>query len=543
MSGHLRGLARGQLELALADVGLAGGEGDGHHHHPEVDDHPAVGPAHQPPPAVAAHGRGQASQGRAGGQPAQPEGQQRGPAPGPGRHRGDDGPSPDPGRGQQPPAQRLGPGGPAPGQHRPHRHQEQQGQSHRPGHAVEVGVAHRDGAAVHGLDDQREHGAQQHDEGEHGEGHVVGQESGLAGQGRVDAPLRAELVAPPGDEPQRRHHHHGEEAGQGRADGRLGEGVHGVEHPRTGDEGAEDGEREGGHHQRQVPHPQQASALLRGGRVQVGGAGEPGQEGGVLHRVPGPVAAPAQSLVAPPGPEHDAQRQETPGHQGPAAGGGQPVLAQAAGGQGGDGEGEGHGEPHVAEVQHRRVEGHEDVVLEQGVGAGAVVAGGRVEADEGRGRAGHEGEEEGGHGEQHQQGPAHGRVGASAAEPQRHRGGESAQHQGPQQDRSLQGPPQGGEVEDGGGGRGAVVGHVLHREVAGDESPFHDGEGGDGGQDHGRHQPAGGSEPVGGDPGQAEGGDQHPGGGGGQADDHGGAAEGDVAQVAAPCSASSTRSS
>ena len=45
----------------------------------------------------------------------------------------------------------------------------------------------------------------------------------------------------------------------------------------------------------------------------------------------------------------------------------EPALADAAGDQRGDGERERHGEADEAEVQDRRVEQHEDVVLQQRV--------------------------------------------------------------------------------------------------------------------------------------------------------------------------------
>ena len=73
----------------------------------------------------------------------------------------------------------------------------------------------------------------------------------------------------------------------------------------------------------------------------------------------------------------------------------QPALADPAGDQGGDGEGERHREPDVAEVEDRRVEQHEDVVLQQRVGTGPVDAGrdarrgervGRPEAEQGEER-------------------------------------------------------------------------------------------------------------------------------------------------------------
>ena len=61
-----------------------------------------------------------------------------------------------------------------------------------------------------------------------------------------------------------------------------------------------------------------------------------------------------------------------------------------AGDQRGDGERERHGEADVAEVEHRRVERHQQVVLQQRVGAGAVGRDRRRDLLEGVGRAEHE---------------------------------------------------------------------------------------------------------------------------------------------------------
>ena len=119
-----------------------------------------------------------------------------------------------------------------------------------------------------------------------------------------------------------------------------------------------------------------------------------GQEGRVLDRVPRPVAAPAEDLVAPPGAEDDADGEEAPGEQGPAPGLDQPALADPAGDEAAHGEGEGDGEADEAEVEQRRVEGHQDVVLQQRVGPGPSVGMAPVDGAERVGRAEHQPEEE-----------------------------------------------------------------------------------------------------------------------------------------------------
>ena len=78
---------------------------------------------------------------------------------------------------------------------------------------------------------------------------------------------------------------------------------------------------------------------------------QPRKEGGVLHRVPRPVAAPAEHLVAPPRPEDHADGQEAPGEEGPAPGLDEPALADPAGDKAGAGEGEGNGEADQPQVE------------------------------------------------------------------------------------------------------------------------------------------------------------------------------------------------
>ena len=208
--------------------------------------------------------------------------------------------------------------------------------------------------------------------------------------------------------------------------------------------------------------------------MQVGRAGQPREERGVLHRVPRPVAAPPQDLVRPPGAQQDPHRQAAPGHERPAAGLQQPALPHATRGQRRHRQGERHGEAHIAQVEHRRVERHEDVVLEQWVGARAVVAGPRLEAGERVGRTGQQEEEEGAHHEQHQQCPAHDGIVQPVSEPPYHQHHVAHQDQDPQQDRPLERRPEGGHVEQGRGAVAAVFGHERNGEVAGDERSLHD---------------------------------------------------------------------
>src|SRR3712207_2663200 len=98
-----------------------------------------------------------------------------------------------------------------------------------------------------------------------------------------------------------------------------GEGVNGSEHARADQEGAEEGEREGEDGEKDGPHLQGVALLHDHGGMEQRRAGEPGHEGGVLDRVPEPPAAPAELVIGPVGAHGDAEREKTPGRQGPGA--------------------------------------------------------------------------------------------------------------------------------------------------------------------------------------------------------------------------------
>ncbi|CAB4323602.1 unannotated protein [freshwater metagenome] len=260
--------------------------------------------------------------------------------------------------------------------------------------------------------------------------------------------------------------------------------MHRLEHTGPGDECSENGERERGAQQRDVPDAQHAASFLHEHRMQICGTGEPGHEGSVLDGVPGPVTTPTQNLVTPPCAEDDADSEESPCDEGPATGGKQPALSHPTSDKCSDGEGERHGETHIAEIQHRRMERHERMVLQQWVGTRAVESGWRREVAERIGRTSHQVEEEE-RDEQHgEQGPADEWIGQSTAELDHHRHEITAEDHRPQDDRPLKRTPECGEVVEGRGLRGPVVGDELHGEVTGNQRSFHGDEGQDTTEQH-----------------------------------------------------------
>src|SRR5436305_15264201 len=85
------------------------------------------------------------------------------------------------------------------------------------------------------------------------------------------------------------------------------------------------------------------------------GGGEPGQERGVLYRVPGPVPSPAEHLVGPPAAEHDRASEEDPGDEQEVAQRPDEVVSQAPDEEGGAGETAGDRHAHEARVEERGV--------------------------------------------------------------------------------------------------------------------------------------------------------------------------------------------
>ncbi len=114
-------------------------------------------------------------------------------------------------------------------------------------------------------------------------------------------------------------------------DRRLREGVHAGHDAGPGEERADQGEHERCDDEGARPDAQAAASLGDHRRVDEGGGRQPRQQGRVLDRIPRPVAAPAEHLVAPPCPGHDAERQEGPRDERPAPHDAQPLLVEPAG--------------------------------------------------------------------------------------------------------------------------------------------------------------------------------------------------------------------
>ncbi len=276
----------------------------------------------------------------------------------------------------------------------------------------------------------------------------------------------------PEEQPDRQDEDRREVTEQQRPDRRLRERVHAVHDAAPREEGTQDREREGRDHERDVPGPQEPSLLLDHHGVQIGGRREPRHDRRVLDGIPCPVAAPAEHRVAPPRAGHDADAEERPRHEREVPRRHEPAVPALTEDERRDRVGEGDRGEHVTEVQKRRVQGHERVVLQQRIGTVAVV-GRERQADEGvGGRGRHEQQEEAQHREEHgeRRRPETRQDGRAA---DRHEGRRAREDRRPEEDRPFErGPETGERVQERGLAR-VVLRDVEDREVVGREREHH----------------------------------------------------------------------
>ncbi len=151
--------------------------------------------------------------------------------------------------------------------------------------------------------------------------------------------------------------------------------------------------------------------------------------------------------------------------------------------------GEGDGQAHVSEVEHRGVDGHEDVVLEERIGTrpvhrcldrgqrprtrcSATRFDGADTDFERVGHCEHQAEEEDGHPAHHRKRRGTKRVGRLPIAAY-YRPCERGEDQAPEDDRALESGPCRGDVERERCSRRVVVGHVRQGEVVGEQCQLH----------------------------------------------------------------------
>ncbi len=224
-------------------------------------------------------------------------------------------------------AQRRAP----PRDERPDAHQEQQRQPEDVQEEVVVRLRHRPRLTAHRLREHRLHDAPEDRQAQRDEQQVVVEERRLARDERLELRLRpqqrqapdrsaptektTQITMKPRNQPPMR---------------ALRERVDRVDDAGARQERAEEREAERERDEHHVPDLQHPALLLDHHRVQERGRGEPRHQRGVLDRIPGVVAAPADLDVRPVRAEQLADAEERPGDERPAARGDDPALVGAA---------------------------------------------------------------------------------------------------------------------------------------------------------------------------------------------------------------------
>ena len=239
-----------------------------------------------------------------------------------------------------------------------------------------------------------------------------------------------------------------------------------VRMPERTQEGADHRHRERDHRQHHRPGAQAVARRQHRHRMEQRGRRQPRHQRRVLDRIPEPPAAPAQLVIGPIAAGGDPQRQEHPGTQYPRphrAGEGRADVARQ---QRADREGECDGEPDIAGVKRRRVEG-EAGVLQQRVEAVAV---GRHGKQAGKGVRAEQ--QKGVEAERDRRLRAQGRDQRAGVEPpfqQCHRAAGDAEDGDPEQHRPFMIPPRARNLVQERLGGMAVFGDQLDAHVAGPE--------------------------------------------------------------------------
>ena len=140
--------------------------------------------------------------------------------------------------------------------------------------------------------------------------------------------------------------------------------MHRSQHTGTHQEGSQKTEGESSYRQQYGPALERAALFRDGQRMDQRRAHQPGHEGSIFNRIPEPPAAPAEFIVSPPAAQHDSGGQERPGYRGPGTRPARPGRIQFPAQQCGNGERERDREPHIAHVQHRRMD-HQTRILQQ----------------------------------------------------------------------------------------------------------------------------------------------------------------------------------
>ncbi len=363
---------------------------------------------------------------------------------------------------------------PLPREQGPHRHEEKEGDGERKDGEVEEGGPHAQLEVKEKFGEQRIDGAEEDHRGDGAEEDVVEHERRLARDGGEE-PHRGEARSAP-EEEQRGGADDEPEQGEDEHAARrvIGEGMHRVEDAGADEERPAEAQRKRPDGEQDGPHLERLALLDHDRRMDERGPGEPGEQRGILHRVPEPIAAPAEHVIGPPRAERDATGEKGPGGERPGSHPAPPGGIDPSLDEGSHREGEGNGEADIARIEDGRMEG-EARILEQRVHAAPFHGRGpetleriahreREEEEADRGRPQH----------RDHPGPQQGGK-ASAEEPDRRAA--NGEDEAPEQDRALVIAPHAGDLVEERLGALTVLGDVEDREIGDDAAPLERTEG------------------------------------------------------------------
>ena len=252
-----------------------------------------------------------------------------------------------------------------PCQQGPERHRDQQRDEQRPEGEIEERRADRNLVAGERLEHQRIERADENGRAGGRQKQIVEHQRAFPRDRREQAALLEQRRAPGEQREAAADEHHQDHQDEQAARRIVREGMNRRQHARAHQERADQRQREGEDRQQNGPHLERIPLFHHHGRMQQRGAGDPGHQRGVLHRIPEPPAAPAEFVIGPIGAHRDAERQAHPGEQRPRPHPARPRRIDTAFDQGRDGEGERNGEADIAEIEHRRMHRETEILQDR----------------------------------------------------------------------------------------------------------------------------------------------------------------------------------
>src|SRR6185437_12035243 len=245
-----------------------------------------------------------------------------------------------------------------PRQHRPNARQKQQEQPYGNRDTIVVIPVDRYLVPLEILRQLREERSPKHRKARRQQHQVVEQETRLPRHQRFDLVVGLQMIVLQdiGEQTHRQHNH--QEYPEPVPDGRLRKGMHRTHQSRARQQSSHNRQHESDKDQPHVPRLHHAALFLHHHRMQKRRPGQPWHQRRIFHRIPSPVAAPAQNRISPMRTHKDADCQEQPRHHRPAPRNVDPLLTRIPHHQRAQRKRERNREAHIPQIQQRRVHHH-----------------------------------------------------------------------------------------------------------------------------------------------------------------------------------------